>query len=166
MLKMKIALRNKLAALILCAGVVAIVVFLIASKSDRGGGEIIPPIEEKNIPDMPTFTIPISDIFKIGTETTFFFKIDLPSNTTFEGSYREASGMCINFFVLNETNMRNWLNDRSYRAYVSAMTTGKYNFTFTTDYAGTYYFVMDNREKFVHEPCQEKVVIFSLNIKR
>ena len=157
--------RNWLAILILCAGTFAIVAFLFMSGTGGGGHNTITPMEEKKIPEMQSLTIPISEIFKIGTETTFFFKVDLPLNETFEGSFKEASGMCINFFILNETNMKNWLNDRSYSAYVSAMSVGRYNFTFTTDYGGTYYFVLDNREKFVHEPCQEKVVIFRLNKK-
>ena len=161
---MGIRIRNRLTIAILCAVAVAIVVFIL-SGTGGGGGGTTPPIEERNIPDMPLLTIPISEIFEVGTETAFFFKVNLPSNMTLEGSYKEASGMCVNFFILNETNMRNWLNDRSYNAYASAMTIGKYNFTFTTDYGGTYYFVIDNREKFVHEPCQKKVVIFRLNEK-
>jgi len=158
---MGFAIRNKLAILILCAVAVAIIVFIM-SGTDGGGGGIIPPIEDKDIPDMSSLTIPISEIFEVGTETTLFFKVDLPSNAILEGSFIEAAGMCINFFVLNETSMRNWLNGRSYSVYASAMTIGKYNFTFTTNYEGIYYFVIDNRETFVHEPCQKKVVTFRL----
>lgn len=155
--------RKRLKFLPLCVGVVALAVYaLFAISGSKGGPTIVPPADEKGIPDVPSFDIPISEIWGIGKETTYFFKVRIPSNVTLVGSFRETSGMCVNFFILNETNMRNWVNDRTYYAYASAKTVGKYNFTFMTDHEGTYYFILDNRETFVHEPCQEKVVIFEL----
>ncbi|MBO3804209.1 MAG: hypothetical protein JTT11_10165 [Candidatus Brockarchaeota archaeon] len=111
---------------------------------------------------MPSFTLPISEIYKIESEKVYFMKVNIESNATLIGEMRESVGMCINFFVLDEANMKNWLNNRTFTAYAKAQTVGKYNFTFTTDHDGTYYFVFDNREFYVHAPCSDKVIIFKL----
>lgn len=116
------------------------------------------------ISNMPSFTLPISEVFKIKANTTYFFKVNIGTNVTLIGNLKEASGMCIKFYVLNETNMKRWLADQSFSAYVS-FEGGKEDFIFTTDQEGVYYFVFDNRVLFFQKVCQDKLIIFNLRAK-
>ncbi|MBS7609978.1 hypothetical protein KEJ36_03150 [Candidatus Bathyarchaeota archaeon] len=123
--------------------------------------------EEENIPipDVASFALPISEIFEVKRNTTYMFKVSLVSNVTLDGSIKEAAGMCINFYVLDETNLKRWLAGRSFSSIVFFEAVGKEkeNFTFTTEKDGNYYFVLDNMEKrFSYEVCQDKYILFEL----
>lgn len=159
---MKLANVKSLALALILIGTSISVVYLLSTFGPKGGGSPPPPSNETEIPDMASFALPISEIIKIETESYYLLKFDAAKDMNLTGAIRESAGMCINFLILNETNMRNWLNNRSFTAYARANSIVQYNFTFTTDHEGIYYCVFDNREMFVHAPCSSKVVIFNL----
>lgn|GEM_PF-5989148 len=139
---------------------------VLFQKTMKGSGEA--EEDEILLPDIPSLSLPVSEIFEVKKNTTYIFKVSLSSNITLIGSFKEAAGMCINFYVLNETNLKRWLADRSFSAIISFEGAGKQqeNFTFNTGKEQTYYFVFDNREKrFSYEVCQDKYIIFELRTR-
>ncbi|MEM3693609.1 MAG: hypothetical protein QXI39_06280 [Candidatus Bathyarchaeia archaeon] len=160
---------RRMALGILCAFVIAFAtytlfviiqaIFLKTSLGEDQEGENVP------IPDMASYSLPISEIFEVKRNTTYMFKVSLGSNLTLDGSLKEAAGMCINFYVFDETNLKRWLAGRSFSSIVFFEAVGKEkeNFTFITEKEGNYYFVLDNMEKhFSYEVCQDKYILFEL----
>jgi len=159
---MKASITKGMILILLLAGITLFAIYLLSTYVPKGGWTPSPQQNETQIPDMPSFELPISEIIAIKSESTYYMKVYLEDNVTLAGNLKESAGMCIGFMIMNETNMKNWLNNEYVSAYAKAETIGEYNFTFTTDHEGTYYLVFDNREMFVHAPCNDKVVIFNL----
>jgi hypothetical protein len=120
--------------------------------------------EDVMIPEMSSFSLPISEVFKIKANTKYFFKVELEANLTILGRLIEMNGTCINFYILDEINMKKFLANKSFsHAYVSYEIHGKANFTFITDKAMTYYFIIDN--DFLRQGiCHDKIVYLEVKI--
>jgi hypothetical protein len=118
------------------------------------------PSEEVIIPDMPTLTLPISDIFEVPRSGLYFFKVRIDPGITVTGSFNVHK-----LFVLNETNIKHWLTKHSFKAYVSCRAVTKCEFTFTTDQEGIYYFILDNHSMAESETCFSKIVLLELKVK-
>ena len=138
---------KKSALMFLCIGVAAFSLYTLFVVLWPMGGGILPS-GEVEIPDMPSYDLPVSDIFKVKAGDLFLFKVDIERNVTLVGNFSEASGLCFNFHVLNESNMKKLLTYQELSAYVEVHSEGpeKQNFNFTTNQKGTYYFAFDNRE--------------------
>lgn len=121
--------------------------------------------EDVLMPEMPSFSLPVTEVFKVKANTKYFFKVELGSNLTILGSLREVNGTCINFYVLDEANMKKFLANKSFsHAYVSYELHGKANFTFITDKRMNYYFVLDN--EFLRQGvCHDKLIYLELKAK-
>lgn len=88
---------------------------------------------------------------------TFLF-IDLRSNIRVSGSVQVANGREIAFYVMNEGNFSRWRAGRPSDVILVKPILITYNFTFTPNESGTYYFIFDNQD------TSRRVVIFSLSV--
>ena len=104
----------------------------------------------------------VEDTFEVERNELHFFDVELESNTTVNGYFEESSGMCVNFYVLDEANFPRMLADYNFSAIISENHVVKYNFTFTADQRGTYYFVFDNERLVDGDVCLDKVIMLKL----
>jgi len=121
--------------------------------------------ENIKIPDMRSFSLPISETFVVKANSSYFFKVQIDANSTIVGSFQEANKLCILFYVLNETTMKKWLSgmDVSREAYVYSKVSTNFTVTFTS--TGTYYFVFDNRVIYRDIVCKDKVVLLQVTLR-
>ena len=86
-----------------------------------------------------------------------FLSTGLRGNDQVQGSVEVTDGHEISFYVMNEGNFSQWRAGRPSVITLVKPTAISYNFTFTPNLGGTYYFVFDNPH------TSRRVVIFSLN---
>lgn len=87
-----------------------------------------------------------------------FFSADLRSNIQVRGSAEVADGREIAFYVMNEGNFSQYRAGRPSAVILAKPTAISYNFTFTPNVNGVYYFIFDNQD------TSRRVVIFSLSV--
>jgi hypothetical protein len=121
--------------------------------------------ENIKIPDMRSFSLPISERFVVKANSSYFFKVQIDANSTIVGSFQEANKLCILFYVLNETGMKKWLSgvDVSREAYIYSKVSTNFTITFTS--TGTYYFVFDNRVIYHDIVCRDKLVLLKVTLR-
>lgn len=108
----------------------------------------------------------IEDMFEVKRNELFFFDVELESNTTVTGYFEESSGMCVDFYVVDQANFPKMLADLNFSAIISARHAVEYNLTFTADQPGTYYFVFDNQRLIDGDVCLDKVIMLKLYRER
>lgn len=114
---------------------------------------------------MNSLSAPISEFFRVKANTIYLFKVKLESNLTIFCNLKEMNGTCINFYVLNELNLKQFLkNKRFLHAYVAIEMHGKVNISFITDKETTYYFIFDNQFR-KQGICHDKLIYFELKVK-
>ena len=89
-----------------------------------------------------------------------FMPINLNGGARISGALEVGEGREIAFFVMNEENFSEWRAGRPSRVILAKPFTISYNFTFTPNVDGAYYFVFDNVDN------SRRVVLFTLNVVR
>lgn len=90
------------------------------------------------------------------------FIVRLDAGETVHGTFSEATGLCLGFYVLSETDYPLLIDGaENFSSYVAVEKVRSYNFTFTAPVTGNYYFVFDNG--YVHkEALCDKLPMFRL----
>jgi len=89
--------------------------------------------------------------------------ISIEENTTppiVTGNVRETENYPFNFYVFEPSNYSSWKNRGTYSAYVYSTSIKYYDFHFTPDHSGEYYFVVGSSE-----PPQERTVILTATLE-
>jgi hypothetical protein len=87
-----------------------------------------------------------------------FLAVDLTGEIQVSGSVEVAGGGDVGFYVMNEGNFSSWRAGRPSVIVIAKPSAGFYNFSFTPNIDGTYYFVFDNQAG-----TGRREVVFALN---
>lgn len=96
-------------------------------------------------------------LFTVPPSNFTFLSAELKGGVQVSGSVDVGAGAEIAFYVMNEANFSNWLAGRPSSIVLAKPFTSFYNFTFTPNVGGTYYFVFDNQAN------SRREVVFTLN---
>lgn len=105
----------------------------------------------------------IEETLEVERDDINYFDIKLAAEDVIKGEFEVSSRVCINFYVLNNTNFNKMLANQNFMSYISEIHVTNYEFTFIPEYAGTYFFVFDNRELADGGVCYDKIIMFKLH---
>jgi len=104
----------------------------------------------------------LNETFNVERNTVFFFEIKLKEGETIKGYFSVEGRVCINFYLLDKENFAKMSANKNYLSLISAIHVTKYEFSFTPEKQGTYYFVFDNKRLIEGEICKDKTIIFTV----
>jgi len=107
-------------------------------------------------------SILLNETFEVEANNLYFFEITLRKGEKIKGYFTVNERVCINFYLLDKENFAKMSANEKYSSFISAIHVTKYEFSFTPERTGTYYFVFDNKRLIEEEVCKDKIITFKL----
>ena len=104
----------------------------------------------------------LNETFDVERNTMYFLKIKLKEGETIKGYFSVEERVCINFYLLDKENFAKMSANENYSSLISAIHVAKYEFSFTPEKQGTYYFVFDNKRLIEGEICKDKTITLTV----